>query len=266
MEVIEYARCRLEVEGPLATYVLDNPDQLNAADPEMLEGLAQTLVEIKKPRRNIRCLMITGAGRGFCTGANVLGMGKKHDKPKSAFSAVDTAYHPTIRHLRDVTIPIVTAVNGPAVGFGVALAMSGDISVAARSAYFFLSYVNLASAPDCGTTWSLPQRIGLPRARSMMLRGDRIPADQAFDWGLINEVFDDDVFESEARRLATEIANGPTIALIEMKRLLNESELRSLDEQLEAEARSVLITSRTKDNVGALAAMKSKEKPVFNGE
>lgn len=266
METIEYERCRLELDTPLATFILNNPDRLNAADPAMLEGLAQSLVEIKKPRRGIRCLMITGEGKGFCTGANVLGMDNKSAKTRSAFSPVDTVYHPIIRHLRDVTIPIVTAVNGPAVGFGVGLALSGDLCIAARSAYFYLSYVNLASAPDCGTSLILPQRIGLPRARSMMLRGDRVPAEQASDWGLINEVFDDDVLQDEARRVAMEVAEGPTVALSEMKRLLNESVDRSLDEQLEAEARSVLITSRTKDNVAALQAMRSKDKPVFNGE
>lgn len=266
MEVIEYERCRLEFNGPLATYVLNNPDQLNAADPAMLHGLEQALTEIKKPRRGVRCFMITGEGRGFCTGANVLGMGRQSSQPRSAFSPVDTVFHPTIRHLRDVTIPIVTAVNGPAVGFGVALAMCGDICVAAQSAYFYLNYNNLASAPDCGTTWFLPRRIGLPRARAMMLRGERVSAETATDWGLINDVFDDDVFFNEAVALANDIAQGPTVALTSMKQLLNDGIERSLDEQLEAEARAVLITSRTKDNVAAMKALRSKEKPEFIGE
>jgi len=264
MEVIEYDRCRLEVDGPLATYVLDNPKQRNAADPVMLEGLAHTLNEIKKPRRHVRCLMIIGEGTAFCSGANFSRWGDG-SRERNAFSAIDGVYHPIIRHLRDVKIPIIAAINGPAVGFGVGLALSNDIAIAAKSAFFFLSYRDIASAPDCGVTWHLPQRVGLVRARSMLLRGERISADKALDWGLVNEVVEDDAFRAESKKLGMEIAEGPTVALSEMKHLLNQSGDTSLDEQLEAESRAVLVTSRTKDNVAGISAMRTGEVPKFVG-
>lgn len=264
-ETIEYDRCRLEIDGPLATFALANPEQRNAADPNMLEGLARTLVEVKKPRRKIRCLMITGDGKAFCSGANFTRFGKKTGS-RSAFSVVDGVYHPVIRHLRDVKVPVVAAINGPAVGFGLALALSSDLSIAARSAFFYLSYRDLGSAPDCGVTWFLPQRIGLVRARSMLLRGERVYAEQALDWGLINAVVVDERFQAESVKLATDIANGPTVALSEMKRLLNQSEGASLDEQLEAESRAVLVTARTKDNVAGVTAVRNRETPKFIGE
>ena len=264
-EAIEYDRCRLEIEGPLATFVLDNPEQRNAADPIMLEGLERALNEIKKPRRKIRCLMVTGEGKAFCSGANFAGWGGEADK-QSAINKIDGVYHPLIRHLRDVKVPIVAAINGPAVGFGVGLAMSNDIAIGARSAFFHLSYRDIASAPDCGLTWFLPQRIGLVRARSMLLCGERVSAEQGLEWGLINYIVDDDQFRSESKRLATDLANGPTVALSEMKRLLNQSGDVSLDEQMEAESRAVLVTSRTKDNVAGITALRQRKAPSFIGE
>lgn len=264
-ETIEYDRCRLEIDAPLATYVLANPKQLNAADLDMLEGLSRALLEIKKPRRGIRCLMITGEGKAFCSGANFTRFGEK-GAARSAFSVIDGVYHPVIRHLRDVRIPIVAAVNGPAVGFGLALALSSDLSIAARSAFFSVNYRDMGSAPDCGATWFLPHRIGLVRARSMLLRGTRVSAKEALEWGLINEVVDDDCLQDEAAKLAGEIANGPTVALSEMKRLLNQSQGVSLDEQLEAESRAVLVTARTKDNVVGITALRRREVPEFIGQ
>ncbi len=267
MELLNFDRCRLEIDGPLATFVLDNPDRLNAADPGMLEGLMSSLQEIKKPRRGIRCLMITGEGRAFCAGANVRRIGSSSGaRARSAFSIIDTAYHPVVRQLRDVRIPVVTAVNGPAVGFGVALALSGDITVAAESAYFYLSYVNLATAPDCGVTWTLPRRIGMPRTKSMLFRGDRVPARQARDWGLIVDLLPDENFRDEAAKVALQLAAGPTVAFGQMKQLCGESARTSLDEQMEAESRAVLVTSRTKDNIAAIRAAKTREPVNFIGE
>lgn len=265
METIEYERCRLEIEGPLATFTLNNPEQRNAADPMMLDGLEQSLNEIKKPRRKIRCLMITGEGKAFCSGANFMRFGESSSKG-SAFRAIDGVYHPVIRHLRDVTIPIVAAINGPAIGFGLGLALSNDIAIAARSAFFYSSYRDIGSAPDCGLTWFLPQRVGLVRARSMLLCGERVSAEQGLEWGLINYVVEDDQFRAEAKRLATDIANGPTVALAEMKKLLNQSPDVSLDEQLEAESRAVLVTARTKDNLAGISALRKREAATFTGE
>lgn len=272
METIKYENVRLEIEGPLATVVIDNPDRLNAISSVMVEGILTAIQEVSKPRRKIRCLMVTGEGRGFCAGANLLGPRKKPaaDAPQrtttAPISGVDTHYHAMLRRFQDLAIPIVTAVNGPAVGIGVGLALIGDIIVAAKSAYFFVNYRNLASGPDGGSTWLLPRMIGWPRARQIVMRAEKLDAEKAQEWGLVNDVFEDDVFRAEAHRVADELANGPTVALSAMRRLFQDSVSNSFGDQLEAESRHIRVTSRSKDNVAVFRSLASKEDVKFTGE
>lgn len=271
-ETIEYSQVRLEIEGGLATIVLADPERLNALTGDMVMGVIAALQEIAKPRRNIRCLMLTGEGRGFCAGANLMsrrggGEAAAEGSPKNlaALGAVETLFHPLIRRLRDVQVPIVAAVNGPCVGFGVAMVLTADHIVASDEAYFLVPFRNLASCLDSGLSWMLPRTIGPMRARQMILRAIRVDAATALSWGLVAETAPAAVFAQAARRIAEEFANGPTVALGVMRRLIIDSEQRSLDEQLEAETRGVAVTSRTKDNVAAMRVFGTKTKPEFIG-
>jgi len=270
-EIIEYANVRLEVEGGLATIVLADAERLNALSGDMVLSIINALQEVAKPRRQIRALMLTGEGRGFCSGAN-LG-GRRRDAPSegapknlAALSGVETLYHPLVRRLREVHCPVIAAVNGPCVGFGVAMALTADHIIAADNAYFLVPFRNLASCLDSGISWALPRAIGINRARQMILRATRVSAATAQEWGLVAEVAQASEFRDAARRAAMEFAEGPTIALGVMRRLILDADRRSFDEQLEAELRGVAVTSRTKDNVAAIRLFGSKEKPVFTGE
>jgi 2-(1,2-epoxy-1,2-dihydrophenyl)acetyl-CoA isomerase len=266
MEMLDYENIRLELDGPLATLVLADPDRLNALTPEMVDGVQAALGEVAKPRRGVRALMITGAGRAFCAGAN-LSQRKAVGGAAVGYTRnlVEGVFHPMVRKLRDVEIPVIAAVNGPCVGIGLAMTLLADYVVASEAAYFLVPFANLASAPDSGLSWLLPRAVGVARARQLVMRAERLPARQALEWGLINEVAAADDFPATARQAAQAFAEGPTVALGEMRRLFQASPDASLDAQMEAEARAVRRTSRTQDNAAAIRNFGGKGKVTFAG-
>jgi len=271
VETISYENVRLEIEGPLATLWLDDPDRLNALKPAMVEAIYASLIEIAKPRRKVRCLMITGEGRGFCSGANLAsGSGSKDAVRTRAeppvIASVAGTFHPLVRRIRDLEIPVVAAVNGPCVGFGVALALLADYLVASEKAFFLVPFASLASGTDSGITWLLPRAVGTARARAMIMRAERLPADKALDWGMVNEVVAQDDFRKIARERALEYANGPTVALGIMRQYFQRGSEMTLDALLEAEVRGVGRTARTKDNTAAIMNFGKKDRPNFTGE
>jgi 2-(1,2-epoxy-1,2-dihydrophenyl)acetyl-CoA isomerase len=267
LETLSLENVRLEFNGALATLVLADPERLNALSLEMVAGIQAALREIAKPRRGVRCLMITGDGRAFCAGAN---MARRKTEvtagsPSSAGGAVEGVFHPMIRKLRDVEIPVVAAVNGPCVGIGLAMTLLADYVIASEKAYFLVPFRNLASSTDSGLTWLLSRTLGPARARQLVMRAERLPADKALDWGMINEVLPASDFAAAAHKVAQDFADGPTVALGLMRRLIQDSAVNSFDAHLEAEARGVQKTSRTLDNVAAIKAFGSKEPVKFVG-
>jgi 2-(1,2-epoxy-1,2-dihydrophenyl)acetyl-CoA isomerase len=268
-EIITYDNARLEIEGPLATFWFDDQEKLNALNPGMVEALYAALIEVQKPRRRIRCLMITGEGRAFSAGANLSSGAAKAERKRAeppVIQSVAGVFHPLVRRLRDLEIPIVAAVNGPCVGFGVAIALLADYLIVSEKAFFLVPFATLASGTDSGITWLLPRAIGTARARAMIMRAERLPADKALEWGAANEVATVDEFREAARRVALEYANGPTIALGVMRELFQRGPELTLDEHLEMEVRGVAATCRTKDNTAAIMNFGKKERPVFTGE
>ena len=266
-EVIDFPDLRLEIQGALATIVLNDPGRLNAISKDMATSLVAALREIAKPRRGVRCLMLTGEARGFCAGVNMVETRSTAESAKGPppLRLVETLINPMIRVIKEVSVPIVAAVNGPCVGVGVVLALLADHVIASDQAYFLLPYRNLATCCDAGITWLLPRAIGSRRARQMLLRAERVSAETALTWGLVDDVVPEADFRAAARTVACEFAEGPTVALSLMRRLLIESDGTSFDAQLEAEARGVRITARTKDNAAGIRAFGSRTKPVFIG-
>lgn len=267
MDVVEFENIRLELDGPLATLVLADPERLNALSLEMVEGIQAALLEVAKPRRGVRALMLIGEGRAFCAGANMMRRRTEAagGKASSAGNAVEGVFHPMIRRLRDVEVPVIAAVNGPCVGIGLAMTLLADYVVAAETAYFLVPFRNLASSPDSGLTWLLPRAVGPARARQLVMRAERLPAADALAWGMINEVAPADGFADAARKVAQDFAAGPTIALGQMRGLFQQGAVNGFDAHLEAEARAVRKTSRTQDNAAAVRAFGSKEKVAFVG-
>ena len=158
----------------------------------MLEGIWECLNEIEKKDSKLKCLLITGEGKGFCAGANLsTGSEKSNSGRQDAGHALETMYHPILRRLKNMNIPIVTAVNGAAAGIGMSFALMGDIVLASKSAFFLQAFRRIGLVPDGGSTWLLPRLIGNARAKELSILGERLPAEKAYDWGLINRLTED---------------------------------------------------------------------------
>src|SRR6202051_1436570 len=210
---MQFKHVTLEFDGPVGTRKLDHQEVMNAVSLDMLGGLGEALDEVEEKRAQVRCLVMTGAGRAFCTGANLQGRNNQTPGKNGAGAALETAFHPFLRRLRNLHCPLVTSVNGPAAGAGMSFALMGDMILCARSAYFLQAFRRIGLVPDCGSTWLLPRLIGKARAIELSLMGERLPAETALAWGLVNRVFADDELMTKAREMAGELAAGPTVAL-----------------------------------------------------
>jgi 2-(1,2-epoxy-1,2-dihydrophenyl)acetyl-CoA isomerase len=268
-EIIAFPFVRLEFDGPLAIMTLNDPERLNAMGMEMGESIATVLNEIAKPRRKCRALLITGEGRAFCAGVNLMGSRKAladGTVKLPALSGVETFFHPLLRRLHAVSIPVIAAPNGLAVGIGMGMCLASDYVIASDKAWFQAPFKNLASATDSGLGWLLSRNIGILRTKRILMRAERIDAATALDWGMVCEVAPAETFAARAREVAMEIANDATIALAEIKQIVGLAQRTDLHSAFETEAQAVARTSRTKDNVAAIKVFGSKEKPTFTGE
>jgi 2-(1,2-epoxy-1,2-dihydrophenyl)acetyl-CoA isomerase len=194
---MQFERANLEIDGPVAVLRMNDPDVLNALSPAMIKDMTDALDFLAAAETPARCLVLTGTGRAFSTGANLQGRGKD-GITRGAGQALETVFHPFIRRLRDLPCPIVTAVNGPAAGAGMSVALMGDLVLCARSAYFLQAFRRIGLVPDCGSTWLLPRLIGRARAIELSLLGERLPAETALAWGLVNRVLDDEALMGSA--------------------------------------------------------------------
>src|ERR1043166_4728657 len=261
----DFDRATLTAHGSVAVLTMNHPEVMNAVSVKMVQGLCDALDEIGKPESGARALIITGEGRGFCSGANLSEVPDERKSLPGPGSALDSAYHPFLRRLRDVNIPVVTAVNGAAAGIGMSIALMGDIILAARSAYFLQAFARIGLVPDGGSTWLLPRLIGLARAKELSLLADKLPAQTALEWGLINRVYEDDALMDEALAIAGRLANGPTAASAAVRMLYWESPHNSYDEQLDRERQAQEEAARTEDFGEAIRAFREKRPPQFRG-
>jgi 2-(1,2-epoxy-1,2-dihydrophenyl)acetyl-CoA isomerase len=244
----------------VATITMARPETLNALSGQTVDELRAAVEEAAAS--GARCLLITGEGRGFSSGADLASGG---GLPDDAGAALENHFNPLIESLAALPIPVVTAVNGPAAGAGCSLALAGDIVVGARSAYFLQAFVNIGLIPDAGATWLLPRLAGRARAMEMMMLGERIPAEKALEWGLISRVVEDEHLASESVRLATQLAQGPTLALGLIRKLAREAQHLPLTEALVAERLAQRDAGRTEDFRSAVMAFLQKRQPRFEG-
>jgi 2-(1,2-epoxy-1,2-dihydrophenyl)acetyl-CoA isomerase len=264
---MEFTRIRLDIDGAVATVTLNHPEVLNATSAEMIAGFGDALDVVEAKDSGVRCLVLTGAGRGFCAGANLQGRREAPGgKVQTPGASLETLYHPLMRRLRDLRFPIVSAVNGAAAGVGMSLAMMGDLILAARSAFFLQAFRRIGLVPDGGATWLLPRRIGTARALELSLLGEKLPAETALAWGLVNRVCDDAALMGEAQALARNLAEGPTVALGMIRKLYWDSVDSSYEEQLNRESRCQLTAGRTADHQEGVAAFLDKRPAKFRGE
>jgi 2-(1,2-epoxy-1,2-dihydrophenyl)acetyl-CoA isomerase len=262
---MQFKHVTLVIDGSVAVLTLDHQEVMNAVSIDMLGGLGEALDEIDGEKAEVRCLVITGAGRAFCTGANLQGRDKPKPGRSNAGAALETAFHPFLRRLRNLHCPIVTAVNGPAAGAGMSFALMGDMILCARSAYFLQAFRRIGLVPDCGSTWLLPRLIGKARSIELSLLGEKLTAETALQWGLVNRVHDDAALMSEAMKLAHELANGPTVALSLIRKLYWDSSENSYEQQLNLEFESQRIAGASEDFKEGVSAFLEKRPAKFKG-
>ena len=257
---------KFDIADAVATITLNRPDRLNSMPPAMADDIRTALDHL--PLLGARALLITGEGRGFCSGADLAGdrSGSAIGGGANSRKALRGHYNPMLLALANLDIPVVAAVNGPAAGVGCSFALSGDFTIAGKGAYFLQAFVNIGLVPDGGSSWLLPRLVGVPRALQMMMLGEKISGEQAADWGMIYKCVDDADLLTEAKALAARLANGPTVALGTMRRILRDGLSQSYSDTLDAEARGQFVAAGSADAMEGIMAFQQKRKTEFKGK
>jgi 2-(1,2-epoxy-1,2-dihydrophenyl)acetyl-CoA isomerase len=255
-----------EQDGGVGRIVLNRPETLNAWNTQFATDLKE-VVALAADDPSVRAVLLTGAGRAFSSGADLkAGVEEMADDGMPDIRGrLHELFHPSLVGLRTMPKPVVVAVNGPAAGIGVSLALAGDLVLAAESAFFQLAFANIGLMPDGGSTLFVPARVGKSRAFEMALLAERVPAAQALDWGLINSVYPDGELIGAADALVEKLASGPTRAYASAKQALNATIYPNLDGQLELEAELQHALGRSKDFIEGGVAFVEKRAPEFTG-
>jgi 2-(1,2-epoxy-1,2-dihydrophenyl)acetyl-CoA isomerase len=256
-----------EVQSGVATITLNRPDRLNALNEDIHTHLRAAFDRIETDE-TIRAVLLTGAGRGFCAGADLMQSlsGVQATTKRDLGATLESSYNPLIRRMRALPKPIVTAINGVAAGAGMNIALAGDIIIAASSATFTQAFIRIGLLPDAGGTFFLPRLIGDARARALAMLGDTITAAQAEQYGLVYKVLDDEIFHAEAQKLAQNLAAKPTQALAAMKTALNAAAANTLDTQLDLERDLQRKLGYTPDFAEGVTAFIEKRPAKFTGK
>jgi 2-(1,2-epoxy-1,2-dihydrophenyl)acetyl-CoA isomerase len=247
-------------QGDVLTLTLNRPDVLNAFDSAMHRALAAGLEEASRP--DVRAVVLTGAGRGFCVGQD---LAELRDWTGGIAALLHRNYHPNVLAIRSLEKPVIAAVNGPAAGAGLSLACACDVRVAAESASFVPAFIGVGLVPDSGGSLFVARLLGQPRAFEWLTSNRRLSAAEAKDWGLVGEVVPDDEFAGRVAEIATAWAEAPTLAVAMTKRLVERAGTATIEEQLEVEAKLQAAATATDDHREGLAAFLEKRPPRFGG-
>ena len=264
---MSYNTLQVETTDSVCTITLNRPDSLNALSLELLRELRQALAAAGKDD-NCRCVVLTGAGRGFSSGADLKDSlsGLKPGQRPDLGEHLHTTYHPVLREIRHIQKPVIAAINGVAAGAGLNIALASDVVVAARSAKLIQAFVRIGLIPDAGGTWSVPRLIGRARATRWLMSGDALDAETALDWGLITDVFDDEDLGERTHALAQRMAAQPTRALAAIKQLMDSTLDLDLEGQIAREARLQTDIGYSDDAMEGIGAFLQKREARFQGK
>ena len=251
------------IDGGVAVLTLNRPDRLNALSEEMVASLCSALPRLGADPA-VGAIVLTGAGRGFCAGGDVKRMATAEQTMEERQEGLRWR-HESVRLLRTIGTVVIAAVNGPAAGAGLSLALACDLRIAARSARFRTAFAGVGFSGDFGGSWSLTRLVGTAKAREMYYLNPQIDAEEAARLGMVTQVVDDAALMDETMAIARRIANGPRIAFSYMKRNLHAAETEPLQTVLDMEALGQARTGATEDHKEAARAFVEKRAPVFRG-
>ncbi len=255
----------LEFDGKIAVLKFNHPEVLNAIGAQMLDDLNEALLRVEDKANGARCLLLTGEGRGFSAGANLRDEGR-NDRRGGSGAGLRSTYHPILFRLRDLEMPFVTAVNGPAAGVGMSFALMGDIVCAQKDAYFLQAFGRIGLVPDGGSTFMLPRLIGWGRAMELSLLAEKLTAEKAQEWGLVNRVYDDrEALMRGAMEIAQRLANGPR-SLAFIRQAYWNTWHNAFEQQLDLEARLQNKAGASADFKEGIRAFLQKRPANFKGE
>ncbi|WP_166041819.1 2-(1,2-epoxy-1,2-dihydrophenyl)acetyl-CoA isomerase PaaG [Sphingosinicella sp. YJ22] len=257
-----YETIDFKLGGRVARLTLNRPDRLNSFTVQMHWEVADALGKLA----DARCLVITGAGRGFCAGQDLNDRAVAPGEAVDLGESVERYYNPLIRKLTSLPMPVIARVNGVAAGAGANIALACDIVIAAKSAKFIQSFAAIGLIPDSGGTWVLPRLVGQARALGLALTGEPLPAEKAADWGLIWKAVEDDQLDGEVDGLAAKFAGGAPRGLAAIKRMIRESWGQSLDQELERQRDAMRELGFSEDYREGVRAFMEKRAPNFTGK
>ncbi len=255
----------VDIADGAMTIVLNRPQRLNAMSHQLIVECNAALDQARDSA-DVRAVLLTGSGRGFCAGADLSGTGPAGEGTSDVGEAMDRIFNPLIRRIRSLPKPVIAAVNGVAAGGGANLALACDIVLAARSARFDQAFVRISLIPDLGGTYFLPHLVGDARARALGMLGTSVPAEQAERMGMIWQAVDDAALMGEACAMARKLAAGPTLSYAAIKLAMNKAATNSLDQQLDLERDLQRDLGKSADFKEGVAAFLAKRPATFAGK
>jgi 2-(1,2-epoxy-1,2-dihydrophenyl)acetyl-CoA isomerase len=263
---MSYQTILCELNDSVLKITLNRPDKLNALTDAMLQEMHAAFAKAAGDKAT-RCVLLTGAGKGFCPGQDLANVQEMSRGGKPAYGEhIRSNYNPLILAMTRLPKPIVAAINGVAAGAGMSLAMACDVRIASEKASFLQAFVNIGLVPDSGSTWFLPRLVGRQRALELMLSGRKLSAAEALEWGLVNQVVAPEQLMEEATKVAARYAAAPTYAIGQIKRNIDFAESHSLEETLALEAKSQAECGLSADHQEGMQAFLEKRTPVYKGE
>lgn len=263
---MSFSTITYQLDQGVAVLTLNRPASLNSFNTLMHDEVREAMKDARD-NSEVRCLVITAAGRGFCAGQDLSDRSVKvSDEAPDLGESVEKNYNPLIRNIMTMEKPVLCAVNGVAAGAGASIALACDIVLAAKSAKFIQAFCKIGLVPDSGGTFNLVRALGLPRAKALALLGDKLSAEQAQSWGMIWQCVEDESLMDETMRLALHLATQPTKGLAKIKELMNNSFSTPMHQQLELEKYAMRELGRTSDYREGVSAFIEKRQPTFTGE